>query len=102
MMHHGLSITAERLESYYTIVVTLLPCVFVSNGSVVVDFKVVYRRDPVLNKKIVVAETVKEEIIKTGKLGTFDLKEVTIAGNRCPSMQLFNHLHSTYRIMVIF
>ena len=45
------------------------------NGSVQVDFKVVYRKnpDPVVNEKTVVAQTLKEEIFKNKKLGKFDL-----------------------------
>ena len=53
---------------------------FCRNGSVIVDFKVVYRKDQEVNKKTVVAETVKEEIIKIGKLGNFELKNVVIQG----------------------
>ncbi len=53
---------------------------FCRNGSVIVDFKVVYRKDQELNKKTVVAKTVKEEIIKIGKLGNFELKGVVIEG----------------------
>lgn len=38
------------------------------------------RQDENLNEKIVVSETIKEEIIKTGKLGNYLLKGVKIKG----------------------
>ena len=50
------------------------------NGSTIVDFEIKYREDPGENKKTVVAETVKEKIIKTGNLGNFKLKSVKIQG----------------------
>jgi hypothetical protein len=44
-----------------------------------VDFKVVYRKDK-NNKKIVVAETVREQIVKTGKLGNYQVKSAVVQG----------------------
>ncbi|CAB4016025.1 Fibroblast growth factor receptor 1 [Paramuricea clavata] len=43
------------------------------SGSVIVEFEVVYRKDA-NNKKIIVGETVRDQIIKTGKLGKYQVK----------------------------
>ncbi len=52
---------------------------FCRNGSVVVDFVVIYRKDG-QDKRIVVSEKVKEEIIKTNKLGKYEVKSIIIRG----------------------
>ncbi|XP_028406445.1 uncharacterized protein LOC114528934 [Dendronephthya gigantea] len=45
------------------------------NGSLVVEFRVIYRRDPDTNKKVVVGETLREKIINNeGKLGEYEIK----------------------------
>lgn len=44
------------------------------------DFLVKYLQDPKLNKKVIVAEELKKEIIQTGKLGKYTLKDVKIKG----------------------
>ena len=53
---------------------------FDRNGSIIVDFIVKYLQDPKLNKKVVVADELKKEIIETGKLGQYSLKSVKIKG----------------------
>ncbi|CAB3991504.1 angiopoietin-1 receptor-like isoform X3 [Paramuricea clavata] len=64
------------------------------NGSTIVDFEIKYRDDPGENKKTVVAETVKEKIIKTGNLGNFKLKSVQIQGTP-PEPTNFTHTDVT-------
>ncbi|XP_028406448.1 uncharacterized protein LOC114528937 [Dendronephthya gigantea] len=41
------------------------------NGSLVVEFRLIYRRDPDTNKKVVVGETLKKKILDEGKLGEY-------------------------------
>ena len=43
------------------------------------EFEVVYRKDT-NNKKIIVGETVRDQIIKTGKLGKYQVKSVVVQG----------------------
>ncbi len=52
---------------------------FCRNGSVIVIFYVVYREDGE-DKRAVVGKTVIEEIIKTGKLGQFDVTYIVVKG----------------------
>lgn len=54
------------------------------NGSTIVDFVVIYREDPVLNKKVVVAETIKKEL-QNSKIRNLQLKVgsgVKLQGNQ--------------------
>jgi hypothetical protein len=44
-----------------------------------VEFEVVYRKDT-NNKKIIVGETVRDQIIKTGKLGKYQVKSGVVQG----------------------
>ena len=44
------------------------------------DFIVKYLQDLELNEKVVVAEELKKEIIRTGKIGSYKLKEIKIRG----------------------
>ncbi|CAB4012766.1 Hypothetical predicted protein, partial [Paramuricea clavata] len=72
------SMTAELYETFKDILnfqeVVVLGF---RNGSVIVDFKVVYRKDK-NNTKIVVAETVRDQIKKTGKLGNYQVKSAVV------------------------
>ncbi|CAB4011127.1 angiopoietin-1 receptor-like, partial [Paramuricea clavata] len=52
------------------------------NGSVIVDFKAVYRKDK--NNKIVVAESVREQIVKAVKLGNYQVKSAVVQGRPPP------------------
>ncbi|XP_028413931.1 uncharacterized protein LOC114536784 [Dendronephthya gigantea] len=61
------------------------------NGSLIVEFRVIYRRDPDTNKKVVVGETLKKKILDEGKLGEYTIKGKIFIQEPPPPPKSLNH-----------
>ncbi|XP_028413933.1 titin-like [Dendronephthya gigantea] len=61
------------------------------NGSLVVEFRVIYRRDLDTNKKVVVGETLREKILKNKKLGEYKVKGDIFIKEPPPPPKSLNH-----------